>query len=154
MLVLQRRQAAMRRNLKTSRVAVALVVAAVLCWGFSCAGSGYTEAPAASIASVESPVEPVASIAAPDPAQEVTKEGDVAVDMEALYLLIGWLAVKYLWPYARSARNLWGGLLGLMRGQGVPAIRKIISANGIMNTVKPREPKAKAARKPRRKRAR
>lgn len=47
-----------------------------------------------------------------------------------------WGIVKYLWPWARSARNFWGGLIGMIRREP-GALRLLISANGIAHTEKP-----------------
>lgn len=53
------------------------------------------------------------------------------------WAFVGWMAFKYLFPKSRAARNFWGGLVGLLRGGGRAALRKIGSANGTMHTRKP-----------------
>ena len=53
----------------------------------------------------------------------------------ALAVLGLWIAIKYLWPWSRAARNFWSGLLDLVRGTP-GATRKIVAATGIAHTSK------------------
>lgn len=51
----------------------------------------------------------------------------------AAFALGAWLAFKYLYPRSRAAKNFWGGILGVLKGEP-GAVRKILSASGISHT--------------------
>lgn len=58
----------------------------------------------------------------------------------ALRIAVAWgvfMAIKYLYPRSRSARNLWGGLRGLLLGER-GSWRKIVSATGLAHTEAPK----------------
>lgn len=58
----------------------------------------------------------------------------------ALRIAVAWgvfMAIKYLYPQSRSARNLWGGLRGLLAGER-GSWRKIVSATGLAHTEAPK----------------
>lgn len=54
-----------------------------------------------------------------------------------LWIIAGWTLIKYCWPRSRAAKNFWGGLFRIVRGEARSGVRHVISATGIVPAEKP-----------------